>query len=137
MAPAYAICSGLRSEQCPHSAQRQCDPGGPADRREQQALDQQLAHQRRGARAERGAQRDLVPAAGRLRQLQVGDVDAADEEHEGGGRQQDQQRLAQIAVEPFPERPDAHRLAVSHQFGDAVDAACWRRSASRRGPGKS
>ena len=53
-----------------------------ADRREQQALGQQLADQPPARRAERQPDRDLLLPRRRTRQQQVGDVRAHDQQHQ-------------------------------------------------------
>ena len=59
------------------------NPERAADRRQQQALGEQLPDQRRARRADREPHRDLFLPRRRARQQQVGDVRADDQQHEG------------------------------------------------------
>ncbi len=67
-----------------------------ADRREDEALAEQLPHEPPRARAERHAHGDLALADRRARQEQVGDVRAGDEEHERDGHRRDQRALVEL-----------------------------------------
>src|SRR6185295_19644476 len=59
----------------------------PRHRREQQALDQQPAHDPPLRGADRQADRDLARSIGRSRQQQVRQVGGGDQQDEGGGQQ--------------------------------------------------
>ena len=74
-----------------HHRPRQQDAEDRAGAAQQQALGQQRATQRGGARSERRANRQLAFASHRPRQDQVGDVRARDDEDEPGGGQEHEQ----------------------------------------------
>ena len=67
-----------------------------ADRREQHALDEQLAHDAAARRADRQPHGDLALAGGRASQQQIREVGAGDQQHQSGGREQHDQRLAEL-----------------------------------------
>ena len=69
-------------------------PGGSADGRKDQALDQQQARDLPAAAAEGESQRHLAAPRGAARDQQVGDVGTDDQKDAGGDRHQDEQRLA-------------------------------------------
>ncbi len=70
----------------PHAGRRKRQAGSPADRREHEALDQQLTNQPEAAGAERGSNRHLGRAMHRPRHHQVGDVGGRHEDHDEGRR---------------------------------------------------
>ena len=79
------------------------DPGGeqdacgPAGRRHEQALDEQLPHQPSAGRAERRPYGQLFLPARATRQQQVHHVRACDEQHEARGRDERQHRGPDVA----------------------------------------
>ena len=91
----------------PHAPEGERQADGAARRGEQQALDQELAHDPPRARAEAGAHGDLTPAGGGSRQQQVGDVGAGDQQHGADGAQDEEQR-----------RPHLARQLLRQRFGD-------------------
>jgi len=78
-----------------------------ADRRQHQALGQQLPDDAAGRGAERLPHRDLRAAAGAAREQQVGEVDARDQQDAADGGEQHQQRAARVADQGVELRRDA------------------------------
>ena len=81
---------GNRGESCG----REQEPEQAADGREQEWFCNCTAHQLRGAGTHGGADGGLMLAAGGAGEQQIGDVDAADEEHGGHGGEEHEQRVA-------------------------------------------
>ena len=75
----------------PHGRRRECQPERTACQREQPALGEHLPEEPHPIGAEGGAQGHLAGAAGEPREGEIRDVGAGDEEHEGGGADQEQQ----------------------------------------------
>jgi hypothetical protein len=72
--------------------------GGP-ERRQHQALGQQLPHDPAAARAHCRSHRQFLRAHRTARQQQVGDIAAGDQQHQADGTEQDEQLLAIVADE--------------------------------------
>ncbi len=91
----------------PHGEQR---PADPARQGEQDALGQELAHHPAAACTQRGANRGLAAARRRLRELEIGDVGAGNEQEEPDGAQQHEERPPRRADEELVQRrhPRAH-----------------------------
>ncbi len=100
----------------------QAEADGAADDSEDEAFDQQLPDDPPAGGAEGGAHRDLAPALGRAREQQVGDVGAGDQQHEGdGAKNREERRPAGAADEAGLERlePQAgHVLGLGLVGGD-------------------
>ncbi len=83
-------------------------PARPPERREHEALGQQLTHQAPAARPERGPDRHLARSQRAARQQQVGQVGAADQQHGAHRGHQHQQREPQLrpdtAIDPAIDR---------------------------------
>ena len=75
-----------------------------ADDRQHDAFGQQLADDPAARAADRRADRDLAPAAGRAHEQEVRDVGAGDEQHEADGADQHEQRRADVPDERLPDR---------------------------------
>jgi hypothetical protein len=84
---------------CSHDVIRvgERDPDRGADAGDQQALGEHLPDQPDPRRAERGADRQLLGAQRRPRELHVHDVDAGNQQHADAEAQHRQQRAAQRA----------------------------------------
>ena len=87
----------------------------PASER-MRALGDELDEQAAAARAERGADRELLLPRLRSREQQVGEVRAGDEQHEPDGALQDPQRRRHVADDVVLERvvPQPVRRGVRH-----------------------
>ena len=70
---------------------------------------QHLAHQPPASGAERGAHPDFAGARGAPRQLQIGDIDARDEEHQRDRGHQREQRRPDLADHLIREAEEHHR----------------------------
>ena len=87
-------------------------PGGedkaerPLATGQHQALGEELPEQPPAAGAERGADGHLPVARRRAREEQVGHIGAGDEEHEGDGAEQDEQRQPHVTDDLLDERLD-------------------------------
>ena len=77
-----------------NAATRQEESHQAAEDRQHEALDQELACEPGPARAERGAYRELVDAAGGTHERKVRDVHAGDEQNESHGGKNQLQRAA-------------------------------------------
>ena len=75
-----------------------------AGERQHDALGQQLADDAAAAGADRRADRDLAPPAGRAHQQQVRDVRARDQQHEADGAGEHRAASAHVADERFLKR---------------------------------
>jgi hypothetical protein len=73
--------------------ERRHETGDAAERRQAQAFGEQLAHQASAAGAEGEPYGHLAVARGSARQQQVAKIGAGDQEHEGSGAKQHEQRL--------------------------------------------
>ena len=82
------------------------EAGDAAADTEQHALGQQLLHDAQPAGAERPAQRNLPGAPVSPHQHQVGEVGAGDEQHQGDGAEQDEQRRARVTDQVFVQGDD-------------------------------
>ncbi len=87
---------------------RHDDARHAAREREQQALDEELADEASGARAERGARDHLVRARGGPREEQVRDVGAGRGEHQSDRAEQQPERLVNLAEHVVGERHQLH-----------------------------
>ena len=96
--------------QQPRGPERDHDAAEPATEREDEALRQELTHDARPARANRGADRELAAPRRAAREQHVGDVGAGDEQHETDGCEQRRARGAHVAVE--------HRMEANACRGD-------------------
>ena len=76
----------------PDAAAGQHQTARAAERREQAALDQQLAHEAPARRADRRPDRELPPPHARPDQQQVRDVRARNQEHASDRAEEDEQR---------------------------------------------
>ena len=84
-----------------------------ADDRQHEALGQQLPDQARPVGTERGPKRQLAAARRRARQEQVGNVGAADEEHERDDAEEEHGGLTQVgANDGGVERLERHAAAI-------------------------
>ena len=86
---------------------RERQAGGAARGRQHQTLCQELSHESRAAAAERGANRQLALACGAARKQQIRDVRAGDEQHEGDGAREHENRRANRERQVVDERPGA------------------------------
>jgi hypothetical protein len=68
------------------------DARGAANRRQHDALDEELPQQPAAARADRRSDGDLLLPCCRAREQQIGDVRASDQQHESDRAEQDEQR---------------------------------------------
>ena len=114
--PAAARCRSERARRGPRLPDDQ-HADNAAQQREQQALNQELAHQARARRTQRRAHRDLALPRRRAREQEVAHLGARDEEqhrHRAGQREEKRARSADHeAVER--DQPDAvvgHRLLL-------------------------
>ena len=101
------------------------------EERQHETLDQELARESRPARAERGAYGELVHAAGRSHEGQVGHVHAGHEQDEPHGGEHQVQRASRAA-------PRALRAAASRQSRSSSRPAsvpAWAASALPAPPG--
>ena len=88
-------------------------PAAPPQRREHQALRQELADDARPAAAERGTNGELPSARVHAAEQETGDIRTRNEQHESGGAEQCQQRFLDVAVNLFGQRTEVHAEAVS------------------------
>ena len=95
-----------------HAGGRHHDAEQAADRREEDALGQELLQQPAAARAQRRADRELFLTSEGAREQQVGDVGAGDQQDEADGAEQHQQRTADVADDLLVQRHDAERQAA-------------------------
>ena len=102
-------------------------PADAANRREHEALDEQLTEQPPAARAERGADRHFLLPLQRPREQQIRDVRADDHQHEEHRPEQHEQRRPQLrADERVGERdqvdaPVLHlRILLADARGDGI-----------------
>ncbi len=100
------------------------DPKRAADQREHDAFGQQLPDDAPAAGAERGPHRQLARAHGRAREQQVGDVGAADEEHESDDAEEQHRREPQIAADHRVVQPLERRRR----------GPCWSAGTRARAP---
>ena len=82
------------------------EPGGAAGDREHERLDQHLLEDARAAGAERGADGELFAPRERASEQQVGDVRAGDQEHEGDGGEEHDERHPHVADDQLLQRHD-------------------------------
>ena len=99
-----------------HEPPRQRDTNAAAEGGQEQALGQQQPHDPSAGRAEDGSQRDLLPSRGRSGELQVGDIDAGDQQHEPDCAEQHEQRRAQMTEQVVTERAQQQVLALAADF---------------------
>ena len=116
--------------------ERLAAPSGPitrpsrgGDGREQRRLDGSCRVTARAARAERGAQRDLLLAIDGAREQQLADVDARDEQHRADRREQQQERRPRRRRRrcPAPTRAQLVRPCLRDGIAAARGAARRRR----------
>lgn len=81
---------------------------------EEKALGEELRHDPRGACTQGRAEGHLAAPRRGARQLQIGQVDAGDEQDEPDRAEQDQQGRPEVAVETLLERHQPHRLPFVH-----------------------
>ncbi len=93
-------------------------PRRAAERREREALAQQLAHEPRAAGADGGAHRELARPRGAAREQHVGHVRARDHEHEPDRGEQHRARRLHVAVE--------HRVEADARRGQHAGLASCR-----------
>jgi hypothetical protein len=102
--PEWVRCGRIDRGENVNSPGRERRTGERPERGEQHALGQELPNQAAAAGPDREPDRDLALA--RARKLQVGDVDASDQEHEPDGAEQDQHGTADRRVDAgFGEGP--------------------------------
>ena len=100
-----------------------------ADQRQQHIFGQQLPHDAAAGRAHRRADRDLAFSRGGPHEQQVRDVRAGDEQHEGDGANQHEQRRPDVADHPFLQQLHAEAALGAERCpetccGTAPAAAC-------------
>ncbi len=107
---------GVRGDEQAEPRLGQPDAGRRAGEREQRPLGHELGEQAAAARAERGADRELLLPRLRAREQQVGEVGARDEQHEPDGALQDPERGRHVADDVVLERVVAQpvRRGVRH-----------------------
>ena len=110
--------AGTSEREGTKAEQREPEADHPARRRQDQALDQQLANQPSSARAEPRPDGELVRALGAAHQQQVGDVRAGDQEDQRADREE--------------RDPDQVRHAADHLLVDRHDGGAERRGAGWR-----
>ena len=98
-------------------APREREAEGGAERGEQQAFEQQLTRDGRAAGAEGGTDRELRLARVGAHEQEVGDVHAADEEHEGHAALQEEERGADRTDALFLHAADVHGHARAFSEG--------------------
>ena len=89
---------------------------------EEARLGDELPQQAAAARAEGRPEGELALAPAHPRHGEVGDVGARDEQHEGGGGEQDQQRGAGLARQLFGEGQRGRRIARVVRIGLGMGA---------------
>ena len=111
--------SSSRGSACAPEGLQHANPGGSqgesrhtAKERQQEALDQELAHESRPARAERGADRELVHATGRADEGEVGHVHAGYEQDEAHRGEHQVQRASRARHELFAQRHRDNRALL-------------------------
>src|SRR5690348_1049131 len=82
------------------------------EQRQQQALVQQLSRDAHAPRSERRPQRDLLFTRRRLRQEQVRDIRARDQQHESNRAQHQPERPPHVAEKLFAERQHFRRVVL-------------------------
>jgi len=107
-------CSAIGNERVeqPNGDDRNAGPCEAGTRAQEEALDQQLTHDHRAAGTERDANRHLANARGRPREEEIGDVDAAKQQHE-----------ADAADEQHQIRPPLPHLGVAQCHHDRPSVA--------------
>ena len=93
------------------------EPRRAAEHAEDQAFHQELPQHARAGGAERRADRQLASSGGRARQLQARDVGGRDEQQQDDGREQHDQRTANVGGDRVAQRPCRH----FHGAGAAKD----------------
>ena len=106
-----------------HHSARQRQPERSARQRQQHALGKQLRHNAAAARAQRGADGNLLLARGASRQQQVGHIHAGHGQQKPHRRHEYQQRLAHVAHELFPKRNQRWAPAVVQRRIGLLQAA--------------
>ena len=91
---------------------RQGQADHAAEARQHETLDQELPREPRPAGAQRGANRELVHAAGRPHQREVGDVHARHEQDEPDGGEHQVQRTSRARDELFVQRHRDNRALL-------------------------
>ena len=103
--------------------ERDRDPEGAPERRQDQVLDDQLADEPAAARAQRATEAELTLPVRQARQEEVHDVHAADDEHEADGRRHQPQsglRAARdLVLQRYQRGPELGGYGIS-----AVTRAC-------------
>ena len=80
-----------------------------SDQGEQQALDEQLPHDRAASGAQRNPNRNLARPGGGPGHQHAGDVETGDEQEHADDREQQEQRRANIAADHLAKRHDGDR----------------------------
>ena len=113
--------TALISAAVPHSRNEQTDE--PAERGEHNTLGQQLPNDTRPARAERRAQRDLLPAHGSAREQKIGHVRIRDQEDADDRAEQNIERgphvADQVLAQRLHERRRSRLLVSGYCFSEA------------------
>ena len=134
--PNARICSGISARAAMQSDPRQRDADDHAGERHGEGLDQQAAHDRAAAGAQRDADGDVALTLGRAREPHVGEVHARDEQDDGRGGEQEQTRRPllprQRAVERKRDQPPVAILL--HRAGVVARGARGERRRAARSP---
>ena len=95
-------------------------PGRPADERQQQAFGHELPDDAPPVRAERRPDRQLTRPHRGPRQQQVGDVGAADQQHEADDAEEEERRPAQLGADHgVVQRLERRRRGRAFVFGNS------------------
>ena len=122
-----------QQRQQPEGLRGDDDAEDAAGEGEQEALRQQLAHETAPIRAERRADGHLARAAGGVRQHEIGDVDARDEQDAPDRDDERDERRSRVADVVVEHRHRVHAGAVIgagmldlQSLGQRASAARWR-----------
>ena len=110
------------------------DSDQPAEQAEHDALEEQLAGDPPRARAQRGANRELLLARFGSDEEQVGDVRARDEKHHADRSHQHPEHGAHVADEVVFQRADVRREA---RLLEQLQAGAWKRREAGEGDRES
>ena len=126
---------GVDREQRANAGPADEQPEHAAGERQHDALGQQLPDDAAARSADRGADRDLAPAAGGAHEQQVGDVGAGDQQHEADGAAVDQQRRLDVAADDdVANRLHAERVLRPDRRRELRAEVLRRRAAGARSP---